>query len=132
MDVYCPSIRHADWHHLDPDIQPGAERLEDDAECELEVIDLYTRRRPLFRFAEEPVDAWSLEAERGLERSKVRRLLLSCILASSLCLVSLALGLGDVIGLFKVLHPLFWFPIAAGACGVGGSNFIYLRRLWPT
>jgi hypothetical protein len=131
MDVYCPSIRHADWRHFEPDVQPGAERREDNVECEPETIDLYFREH-FFQESEEAVDVWPLEAERLLERSKVRRLLFSCILASSLCLVSLVFGLGDVIGLFKLLHPFFWFPIAAGACGVSGSNFIYLRRLWPT
>src|SRR5579864_6246583 len=120
MDVYCPPVTDVEWH----------EREESVAEWRSEPIDAQVTADWELYFSETPYEG-KVQAEYHLDHSKLRGLVLSCILASSLALVSLVFGLGDVLGLFRVVHPFFWFPIAAGACGVGGSNFIYLRRLWP-
>jgi len=131
MDVYCPPIRSADWHEVEPGVDRRVDRPEKDVEWKLPLMDQHVEEGHTFLGVEGPLDVRVLKAETRRQRSKVRRLLLSCILSSSLCLISLGFGLGDAAGLFTVIHPMFWFPIAAGSFGVSGSNFIYLRHLWP-
>jgi hypothetical protein len=58
------------------------------------------------------------------------RLLRSCIAASALCLTTFTLGFGELIGIWHLTHPLFWFPIAIGSFGVAGPTYISLKRRW--
>lgn len=47
--------------------------------------------------------------------------------ASILVAGSLVLFVGELVGAFHIVHPLFWLPICAGSIGIVGSNYIYLK-----
>ena len=54
-------------------------------------------------------------------------MIVSCVIATLIAAVSLCLFFAELIGVIHVIHPLFWLPICAGAIGVAGSNYLYLR-----
>ena|SRR5260370_1370020 len=59
-----------------------------------------------------------------------RRLLVSCTCSTIIFAATLTLTLGDLLSGCRVLHPLFWLPIAIGALGVAGGTYIRLASLW--
>lgn len=61
---------------------------------------------------------------------RTRWVLISCVISSAICLVTLSLGLAAAAGVFYVAPPLFWFPITVGSLGVSGSTYISIGRLW--
>ena len=54
-------------------------------------------------------------------------MLVSFVVASTILVVSLGLVFAELAGMARVVHPLFWLTISAGALGVAGSNYLYWR-----
>jgi hypothetical protein len=48
----------------------------------------------------------------------------SCVLATALCTTALALTAVEYLGVCRMIHPLFWVPIALAAFGVAGSTYM--------
>ena len=59
-----------------------------------------------------------------------RRLLLSCVAASAICLTTASLAAIDFTGFCRLVHPLFWLALTAGSLGVAGSTLTSLWRTW--
>lgn len=51
----------------------------------------------------------------------------SCVIAAVIAAVSLCLFFAELTGVVHLIHPLFWLPIWAGAMGIAGSNYLYVR-----
>ena len=59
--------------------------------------------------------------------TKKNQLFVSWILSSVICLGAYIMALLEFVGAVKVIHPLFWLPIATASLGVAGSTYMQLR-----